>query len=65
MGAGVITPAQAPDFDKPANECNELFGYDAWNFTKGMVEHNDIQYEKGDICERTDPPYDQGCLGRD
>ena len=29
-----------------------------------MVEHKDIQYEKGDICERTDPPADQGCLGR-
>ena len=29
-----------------------------------MVNHTDIQYEEGNICERTDPPYDQGCLGR-
>ena len=34
------------------------------NHYKGMVNHTDIQYEEGDICERTDPPYDQGCLGR-
>lgn len=30
-----------------------------------MVNHTDIQYEKGDICERTDAPADQGCLGLD
>ena len=30
-----------------------------------MVNHTDLQYEKGDICERTDAPADQGCLGLD
>ena len=30
-----------------------------------MVNHTDLQYEKGDICERTDAPVDQGCLGLD
>ena len=29
--------SQAPDFDEPADECNELFGYDAWVFTKDLV----------------------------
>jgi len=29
--------SQAPDFDKPAQECNELFGYDAWSFSKVSV----------------------------
>ena len=29
--------SQEPDFDKPADECNELFGYDAWVFTKDLV----------------------------
>ena len=27
-----------------------------------MVNHTDIQYEKGHSCERTDAPVDQGCL---
>ena len=29
--------SQAPDFDKPAQECNDLFGYDAWSFSKVLV----------------------------
>ena len=27
-----------------------------------MVNHTDLQYEKGDSCERSDAPNDQGCL---
>ena len=27
-----------------------------------MVNHTEIQYEKGHSCERTDAPADQGCL---
>ena len=27
-----------------------------------MVNHTEIQYEKGDSCDRTDAPADQGCL---
>ena len=29
---------------------------------QGMVNHTEIQYEKGHSCERTDAPTDQGCL---
>lgn len=63
-GWATYEDSQAPDFGKPEQECNELFGYDAWSFSKNMVNLTDHQYEKGDICERTEAPADQGCLVR-
>jgi len=64
-GWATYEDSQAPDFGKPEQECNELFGYDAWSFSKNMVNLTDHQYEKGDICERTEAPADQGCLELD
>ena len=29
--------SQAPNFTQPGQECNELFGYDAWSFSKVSV----------------------------
>ena len=36
-GWATYEDSQAPNFTEPGNECNELFGYDAWIFTKVLV----------------------------